>query len=150
MCISNDVKGFQISVPNPNAENEYIDVYLTPSKKSKIKVSLVNGSPFVTIDCKFSGKILSMDKNANYLDCKALADVSTSCDKYLEYVFSEYLYKTSKVFKSDISGIGKYAKKLFITSDSFESFNWCDSFSDCFFDVSVKSNVKSASLISNP
>lgn len=149
MCISNDVKGFQISVPNPNVENEYIDVYLTPSKKPKIKVSLVNGSPYVTLDCKFSGKIMSMEKNANYLDSKALTDVSDACDKYLEYIFSEYLYKTSKDFKSDISGIGKYAKKLFATSDSFEAFDWRDSFSDCFFDVSVKSNVKSASLISN-
>ena len=149
MCISNDVKGFQISIPNPNVENAYIDVYLTPSKKPKIKVSLVNGSPYVTLDCKFSGKIMSMEKNANYLDSKALTDVSVACDKYLEYIFSEYLYKTSKDFKSDISGIGKYAKKLFATSDSFEAFDWRDSFSDCFFDVSVKSNVKSASLISN-
>ena len=149
MCISNDVKGFQISVPNPNVENDYIDVYLTPSKKPKIKVSLVNGSPYVTLDCKFSGKIVSMEKNANYLDSKALSDVSDACDKYLEYIFSEYLYMTSKDFKSDISGIGKYAKKLFATSDSFEAFDWRDSFSDCFFDVSVKSNVKSASLISN-
>lgn len=149
MCIGNDVEGFLISVPNPSVENAYIDVYMTPSKSPKIKVSLVNGSPYVTIDCKFSGKIVSMEKNANYLDFKALSDVSDSCNRYLEYIFSEYLYKTSKDFKSDISGIGKYAKNLFMTSDSFESFDWCDSFSDCFFDVTVKSNVKSASLISN-
>lgn len=62
MCISNDVEGFLISVPNPSVENAYIDVYMTPSKSPKIKVSLVNGSPYVTIDCKFSGKIVSMEK----------------------------------------------------------------------------------------
>ena len=149
MCISNNLKGFQISVPNPNVENAYIDVYLTPSKPSKTKVSLVNGSPYINVNCQFSGQILSMEKNANYLEASSLSKISDSCNRYLEYVFSQYLYKTSKEFKSDINGFGKNAKKLFATSEKFENYNWRDTYSDSFFNVHVKVNVKSASLISN-
>ena len=43
----------------------------------------------------------------------------------------------------------KNAKKLFATSEKFENYNWRDTYSDSFFNVHVKVNVKSASLISN-
>ena len=90
-----------------------------------------------------------MEKNANYLEASSLSKISDSCNRYLEYVFSQYLYKTSKEFKSDINGFGKNAKKLFATSEKFENYNWRDTYSDSFFNVHVKVNVKSASLISN-
>ena len=148
MCISNDIKGFLISIPDPSVESGYLDVYLRPEKKTKINVSLTNGSPYVKVNCKFSGQIYSMSKDVNYLDDKALTAVSEACNSYLKYVFTEYLYKTSKDFHSDINGIGTHALKLFLTSGEFEDYNWKNAYKDSFFDVSVDTSVKSSALLS--
>ena len=148
MCINNDIKGFLISIPAPSVESGYLDVYLKPEKKTKIDVSLTNGSPYVKVSCKFSGQIYSMSKDVNYLDDKALTAVSEACDSYLKYVFTEYLYKTSKDLHSDINGIGTHALKLFLTSGEFEDYNWKNIYKDSFFDVSVSTSVKSSALLS--
>lgn len=148
MCISNDIKGFLISIPDPSVESGYLDVYLKPEKKTKINVSLTNGSPYVKVNCKFSGQIYSINKDVNYLDDKALSAVSKACDNYLKYVFTEYLYKTSKDLHSDINGIGTHALRLFLTSGEFEAYNWKNAYKDSFFDVSVSTSVKSSALLS--
>lgn len=148
MCIGNDIKGFLISIPDPSVESGYLDVYLKPEKKTKIDVSLTNGSPYVKVNCKFSGQIYSMSNDVNYLDDKALTAVSEACDSYLEYIFTEYLYKTSKDLHSDINGIGTHALKLFLTSGEFEDYNWKNTYKDSFFDVSVSTSVKSSALLS--
>lgn len=148
MCINNDIKGFLISIPDSSVESGYLDVYLKPEKKPKIDVSLTNGSPYVKVNCRFSGQIYSMSKDVNYLDDKALTAVSDACDSYLKYVFTEYLYKTSKDLHSDINGVGTHALKLFLTSGEFEDYNWKNAYKDSFFDVSVSTSVKSSALLS--
>ncbi len=149
MCINNQIEGFLVTIPNPDSDNSYVDIYLTPTKDTKIEVSLVNGSPYIKINCQFSGQIHSMEKNADYLDDTALIGLSTSCKRYLEYVFTEYMYRTSKEFKSDINSVGKYATKLFLTTEQFDDYNWANAYPDSFFEVDTSVNIKSASLLSN-
>ena len=55
--------------------------------------------------------------------------------------------KTSKEFKSDITGIGKYALRNFTTTSQFEEYNWKDNYKNSFFEVTVDTNVKSGFLI---
>lgn len=147
MCISNDIKGFSISIPNSSVQSGYLDVYLKPEKKTKIDVSLINGSPYVKVKCTFSGQVYSINKNVDYLNSSALDTVSNACNNYLKYVFTDYLYKTSKDLHSDISGIGTHSLKLFLTSDDFENYNWKNAYKDCFFDVYVNTSIKSAGLL---
>ena len=64
------------------------------------------------------------------MDDKALTAVSEACNSYLKYVFTEYLYKTSKDLHSDINGVGTHALKLFLTSGEFEDYNWKNAY--CF------------------
>ncbi len=149
MCIGNEVKGFLISVPNPQVENQNVDVYLTPKANTKIDVSLVNGSPYITVDCKYCGQIYSMTNDSNYLDSEILSRISESCNRYLEYIFTEYLYKTAKEYKSDINAIGKNSLKLFSTIDEYETYGWREHYQDSFFDVSAQVNVRSSSLLSD-
>ena len=57
-----------------------------------------------------------MNENSDYLKPSTLSAISNSCNKYLENVISDYLYKTSLEFKSDINGLGKYALSCFKTN----------------------------------
>ncbi len=147
MCLKNSVNGFLISIPYSSIDSGYLDVYLSPTKKPKINVSLVNGSPYINIDYNFSGRIYSIDNNSNYLDSNILEAVSNSCNIYLENIFLDYLYKTAKDFHSDINCIGSNALKLFFTDSELEDFNWNTSYKNSFFNVSVNTNIKSASLL---
>ena len=145
----NNVDGFLISIPDPNGEEGIIDIYLTPTSNTTIKVKLLNGSPYIKLNYRFSGRIQSASENTNYLDDSLLNEISSACNNYLESILSDYLYKTAKTFKSDINGFGQEAKKNFLTLEDFEDYNWEEKYKDSFFDVNVSASIKSSLLLTN-
>lgn len=145
--IRNDLDRFLISVPDPENSNNYIDIYMTPLKSTNIKVDTSSQTPYIKIKCEFAGRIYSMSENAKYLSPEVLDSISNSCNSYLESAFSDFLYRTSKEFQSDISGIGKYALKNFFTTEQFEDYSWLDNYKNAFFDVEIDTSVKSGMLI---
>ena len=144
---SNQVDGFLISVPNPGKANSYMDLHVTPLVTPQIKVDILNGTPYITVDCRFTGRIYSMEDGADYLDNDMLNQISNSCNSYLESVLTDYLYKTSKALNSDINGFGKTARNNFLTLDEFYDYNWSEKYKDSFFKVTVNSSIRSSSLL---
>lgn len=145
-----EVDSFLVSIQNPeNPEetNSKIDIYLTPNTTHKITVNLVNGAPYIKIKLEFSGKIYSMSKNSQYLNNNILNSISNSCNNYLETQFSNYLYKTSTIFESDINGLGVYALSKFSTSSKFNDYNWLDNYKNCTFDVEINTVIDSGFLL---
>ena len=147
LIVKNNLDGFLISVPNPSKTNSYMDLYLTPLNSVKTKVEIVNGSPYITIDCNFTGRIYSMENDSEYLDPKLLEQISNSCNSYLKSVLTNYLYKTSKNLQSDINGFGKSAHKHFATTSDFDNYKWNEKYKDAFFNVNVNSSIKSSFLL---
>ena len=147
LATRNEISSFLVSVPDPNDSNSYIDIYLTPIMDSRINVDIVNDSPYIKVSYSFTGRIYSMKENSNYLDDNVLDKISDSCSNYLETVFSNYLYKTSKDLKSDITGFGKNARSNFLTTQDFENYDWLEHYSDSFFDVNVDTSIRSSYLL---
>ena len=147
LATRNEISSFLVSVPDPNDSSSYIDIYLTPIIDSIIDVDIVNGSPYIKVSYSFTGRIYSMKEGSSYLESEVLNKISQSCSSYLKTVFSNYLYKTSKDLKSDINGFGKTAKSKFITLQDFENYNWLGHYTDSFFDVSVKTSIRSSYLL---
>ena len=145
--IRNNVDGFLVSVPNPNKANSYIDLHVTPLISPKVKVNIVNGTPYIQLDCTFTGRIYSIESGADYLDANMLTQISNSCNSYLESILTKYLYKTSKALNSDINGFGKSARKNFLTLEQFYDYNWREKYKDSFFKVDVDSSIRSSSLL---
>ena len=145
--IRNQVDGFLISVPNPNKANSYIDLHVTPLVSPKIDVNISNGTPYITIDCRFTGRIYSMEDSADYLNDNMLNQISNSCNSYLESILTEYLYKTAKALNSDINGFGKVAREHFFTFFDFYDYNWGEKYKDSFFEVTVDSSIRSSSML---
>ena len=69
-----------------------------------------------------------------------------SCD--MKKQIEDYLYKTSKDYKSDIAKFGKYAVSHFLTWKDWLNYNWCDNYENSFFDVNVNVDIISSYLIS--
>lgn len=145
--LKNNINSFIISVPSPEDTTSKIDLLVTPKGSTKIKVDIVNGSPYIKIDGAFNAKVYSMDENASYLNPDVLASLSNTCNRYLEDVLLSYLYKTSVEFKSDISGIGKYALSNFSTNIEFKNYNWVDNYVNSTFKVTVNTTVDSGFLL---
>ena len=148
LSIRNKVDRFLVSIPDPLNDNEYLDIYLTPKGSTDVKIDTSTSSPYVKIKCQFTAQIYSMSEDSKYLSTDVLDAVSNSCNTYLESMFLDYLYKTSKDFKSDINGFGNFATKNFTTISEYEEYNWLESYKDAFFDVQVDTSVKSGMLIS--
>lgn len=145
--MTNQSKSFFITIPDPEANNNYLDIYMTPTNTTRISVKIENGTPYIKVKCYYSGRIYSVDSNRQYLNEEKLEAISNICSSYLESAFSDYLYKTSKEFKSDINEFGKYALPLFLTSNDFNDYNWNENYKNAFFDVEVNSIVESSILL---
>lgn len=147
LSLRDKLDNFLISVPDPNNAESYIDIFLTPDGSVSSKIDTSTGSPYIKVKAKFTGKIYSMSDNSNYLDASILDNISKSCDSYLESMFSNYLYRTSKEFKSDINSFGKNSLSNFLTTHKFDNYNWLENYKDAFFDVQVDTSVKSGMLL---
>ena len=145
--LKGEVNSFLVSVPDPENNNSKVDIYLTPKANKKIEVSNVNGSPYIKVQLNFTGKIYSMTNDSKYLNNEVLSAVSNSCDRYLEQQFSEYLYKTSTVYSSDINGFGLRALSEFNTTNEFNNYGWLDNYKNATFDVDVNTIINSGFLL---
>ena len=150
ICLTtkNDITGFLATLPDPIDSNSFLDIYITPTKNTDVKVNIVNGSPLIKLNYTFSGRIQSMKSDSKYLDPFVLKNISDYTNTYLKSIFEDYFYKTSKEFGTDTTGLSKYAKSNFLTINDAKNFNWNNSYSDAFFDITVDTNIISSSLLS--
>ncbi len=147
LAINHKVDRFLVSVPDPEDANHNLDIYLTPINSPSITVDTSTASAYIKIKIDLTGQIYSMSENSNYLNPAILDNLSNTCNKYVEANISNYLYKTSKEFHSDINGLGNHALKNFFTTKDFDTYNWLDNYKDAFFDVEVNTSVKSSMLL---
>lgn len=147
MLLKNDINNCVISVPSPFHDNDMIDLDTKLRKNSKISVDIVNGSPYVHCNVFLAARVLTMQGNSEYLEKENLKKIEEYAKSYIEQQMRNYLYKTSKVFKSDILGIGKYAVSNFLTWEEWTSYNWLSNYENSFFDVNVSIDVPSGFLL---
>lgn len=150
LCLSiirGEVNSFLITVANPEDNGKQIDLMMYPENSRKIKVHIVNGSPYITYDAKFTARIYSMKEGSKYLNSSVLDAISKQANHYLEEVITQYLYKTSTEFKADINTFGKYVLSNFLTMPEFEEYDWRNSYANSTFKVSIHTDVESGFLI---
>ena len=146
--VSNKLQNGMITIPNPNSDNNSIDIYLSPQKNTKIKVETINNTPYINIDVYLDGYIGSSDTNSDHSSTDTLESISKSVDKYLEAQILSFLYKTSKDFNCDIVGFGNYAINDYLTWDEWISSDWLSNYKDAFFKVNISTDIESGELFS--
>ena len=141
-----NIESFMTQIKDPNDENKYLDFIVFP-KERKIKVNIINNTPYIEYNAKFIARIHSIDKDSKYLDSNKLEELSDFLNRYLTNQITNYLYKTSLIYKSDINGFGKYALSNFLTIPEFKKYNWKESYKDSTFKVNIETIVDSSILI---
>ena len=146
LILVNELQNATISIPSPFESTNYIDLYITKSK-SNSEVYISNGTPFIKPNVKIEARVISMSDDYKYLNKENLDLIESYANNYIKSYINDYLYKTSKEFKSDVTGFGKYAVSNFLTWDKWDKYNWLDNYPNSFFDVSIDVHVKSRYLI---
>lgn len=141
--ISNTIETCVISIPSPFEKDAYLSLRLRQTKKTKNKVEIVNDSPYINSDIFVEARILTMDKNSQYLNSENIKKIEKYTNSYLTEHLYNYLYKVSKEFNSDIDEFGKYAVPSFLTWEDWSNYNWLENFKNSFFHVNVHTQVKS-------
>lgn len=148
--ITNNFNYCTLNMPSPFSKDETLDLYLSTLKNPKIKVTIVNGSPFVGVNLYVTTRLLSFNSNnISTLTEENLYIIKNSVTKYLEEQVYDYFDTTSKKLNSDIAGIGRYAAKNFKTTEEWESYNWLENYKNCTFKVNVDISIKSGHILSN-
>ena len=147
LIIANKLEIAQISIPSPFYPNETMDITIKANKNTKCTVDLVNGTPYININIDILSRLTSMDVGSNTLNEERVKKVEEYTNKYLEENILSYLYKTSKDFKTDINGFGRFAVKNFLIWNDWIDFNWLHKYESATFNVTVKSDFKSSYLL---
>lgn len=148
LIVSSNLKSCNISIPNPLGDSSTLDINLKLGRNTKNDVEFVNGSPLVTCKINVNIQIVSTTEksssgSSSYYTSENSKLIEETCNDFLKKNILEYLYKTSKDYKSDIDGFGKHAVKYFSTMQEWNDYDWLDNYENSIFDVEVDSTLKS-------
>lgn len=146
LILTNELDNAVISVPSPFESTNYIDLYVTKNK-CNTKVYLVNGTPYIKPNIDLSCRIISMSDDYKDLTEDNISLIEEYSKYYIERFIYDYLYKTAKVFKSDITAFGKYAVSNFLSIDEWENYNWLENYQNSFFNVDIDVDIVSRYLL---
>lgn len=109
LMVSSELKNCILTIPNPFELGESIDISIELMKKTHHTVSMINGSAYIKTKIYLKAYGLSASNGIDYSSKENLALLENFASSYIQAQVSEYLYKTSKEFGSDIAQFGKYA-----------------------------------------
>ena len=151
LALIDSLKQSTISIPSPFEPNDKINLFISVTRSPRIKVYIDKNSPipFVKIDLKIIGRLVSFNNTEKTIDQNIIHQMENTTNEYLTNQVYEYLYKTTKDFKSDISGIGTNATINFSTYQDLEKYNWLKNYENCIFDINVHTSIKSGYFLTN-
>lgn len=147
LIVTNELERCTISVNSPFNETDKIYMDLHLSKNTDISVSIINNAPFITIDVYPEGNITSSGSEFDYTNNDNISKVQDATNDYLSDLVKEYLYNISKVYNTDIAGLGIKASSNYLTEDEFEQVHWSEIFKDSFFEVNIHTQINSSGLL---
>lgn len=116
------------------------------SKDTTKSVELINNTPYIECDVHLTANVLTLDDTIDLSKKEAYLMLAEYANLYLEECISEYLYKTAKEFKSDITGFGNYAIVKYSTWEDWIDSDWLNNYQNSFFNVNVDVTIASGYL----
>jgi spore germination protein KC len=145
LLITDKLDTCSISVPSPFESNNEIDLSVRKNKNAKITVELINGSPYITVELYLDAHGLTLNDTIDYTSVNDIKLLENSANQYIKTEVTNFLYKTSLEFNSDIVGFGKYTLPKYLTWKDWEDSNWNENYKNSFFNVSVNTSILSGS-----
>lgn len=149
LIVTNQLNESTISCYSPFSEDKLMDFHVSVFSNTKHKVSLNGSYPHVTTNIYLDATLLSSSDDFNASSPSDIAKVEEALSNYIKDEVNNYYKKTSKQFKSDISGLGKYVVYQFPTVKDWEEFDWVNKYEQSTFEVNVDVNLNSSYFVSH-
>ncbi len=149
LIITNNLKECTLSIPSPFSNDKMIDLHLTQHDNTKNQVSLSPFTPNITSEVFLEVTILSENSDFDYSSSDDINQLQDTISSYISDMITSYYEKTAKEYKSDISGLGKYAVYQFPTISDWNEFNWLDQYENSTFHVITNISINSSYFISS-
>lgn len=146
--LTNILDNCMVTIPNPDSPENSLDIYLSPLRKTKVSVEMVNNMPFISIQAYLEGYVSSSSSANEHSTNEILQTIGKATEDYLESQISSFAYKTAKDLKCDIVGFGKYVIPKYLTWDEWVNSNWLSNYQNSFFNIDVFVNINSGELFS--
>lgn len=146
LIIKNELDSCMVSIESPFNKNDIIDLNLKRTTKPIIDVTLINNTPFITVDFSIEASINSSGEGFDYTLKENIQAVEESANQFLETLIKEYLYVISKEYESDIIGFGGILASKFLTAEDYNKVHWNEIFKDSLFEVNIDTTVMSSHL----
>lgn len=147
--LEDEVDNFLVSIDSPFSENQKIDISVDSLSSSFIDVDTSGENPIINIKINLRAKTLTGQDKLDYSDTETLKQLNYSLKDYLSSQITNYLYKTSREYKSDINQFYRVARRKFTTITDFENYNWEQKYENAEFNVEINSDIISSLLIQN-
>lgn len=147
--ITDEADSFVANVPSPNGISKPIVMDVYKNSNCKIKIDTSSENPIINIDVSVASRLSSMIEGLDYTNPQTLNDIKMATEEHLKKQILDYLYKTSKEYKADISNFYNIAKKNFLTQKDLDNYNWKEKYPNAEFNVNVEAEVISSLLIQN-
>jgi spore germination protein KC len=149
LLITNQLKECIVSVPSPFSENDYIDIHISDFSHTKTNVNLEDfSSPHISTSISLKAIVLSSSTNFNSSSENDILEIQNSVSNYISEAVVNYYEKTSKEYKSDIAGVGKYAVHHFLTLDDWKNFDWLSKYANSTYEANINVDIQSSYSIS--
>lgn len=148
LLITNNVDSFIISIPMEGYPDNLLDLNVSALRGTKIKVDTSSDTPKISVSVYCEGKVLTVDKDSDYVDSDILKDISSKASEFLKQHIEAYLNKTCKKFKADITGFSNHALSNFLTTTDWKNYNWTSKYENANFTVKVDFDITSSLLFS--
>ena len=146
LILTNQLDRCIISIPSPFNSDESIDLLFKINNSSKNKVKIINNTPYITCNIELKASIHSFSGNIDYAVAENINIIEEYASSYMKAKISDFLYKTAKVYNSDIAGFGYYLTPKYTTIDELEKTHWTNNYKNAFFNVNVNTTIKATSL----
>lgn len=147
--LTNNLKQEGYSIKDFNEKNKFISVRLIQNSAPKIEVSTSGDSPKIKCKINLHAHIISSGSNINFYAKENEKKLKELLDKKIEEKINKYLEKTIKEYKVDIAGIGRYAKKNFLTWKEFKDYDWLSKYKNASYEVEVDTKLNISQIISH-
>lgn len=147
--ITNNINLCTITIPDPFFTDEYLDLTISPKKDTSINIDLVNGYPYIQINCYFECSLNSMNDYYNYESTKNIEIIENAVNEYLENLILDFLYKISQEYNLDICDFKNIISSNYLTLDEFNKIDWQSIYKYSSFNVNVETSIEYSGLLSS-
>lgn len=127
-----------LALPDPFSPDDVIVVSIFPTKKSRIRASIVEDTPHFDINVFLRCTLEHIRKDAGY-DQNLLAEyIKQACAQNMQSLIE----KLQKEFGADLLGLGNRLARNFFTIQQWDAFNWRERYPDAQININVSLDME--------